>query len=817
MRDFLKYGFDSGERATMQRNCSTLLSRNVGMVARALAVAVFCTPMALAAEVHLSPHADVGKKFVPQDVDWDHPLYQTSFDDAAALKDWQLEGGQRMSVAGGKFVLESKDEGPPATNTNHLVCWLTKEIPADFLLEFSVRPRSRKDGLNIVFFNARGLHGEGIFDPKLRPRTGVFREYHSGDLKNYHISYFATSLEKGPRGDANLRKNPGFHMVAQGKDLVSPAPADAFQTIRLYKRGGTIRLTVDDIVSVAYDDDGKSYGPVWDNSGWIGLRQMGRTVRCEYDHLKICPLKTAPPARLLPHMKDLPADYQDRLRRCLTDMDERLEDSKGKQPVFWANAAICSFALGRHVDGLNKYFASDVFDLKTTKQKLETYGFRLFSTTFIRFYALYNRHTGVIQGLLSPAAEKKFEEYLWNNSVPCVKLSDAKRDPWDSKGGENGQVTNTVGTLLAAQFLKDLPEYANRKFKDGSTAGEQYDAWLAYMSRWLDARVKYGQFQEYGASYQEYTLNALLNLRDFAEDPVLRTKAEMFLDLAFASMAEETVCTQRGGPKNRSKGHDRTCKHYKLLFNAPGGAITDTEFMNNYVLATSNYYPPKPVVDLANDNRGRGNYSFARLAPARTVVGTMEAYREGEQRSPWRKFDRDNPFVLNGFATANYVLGSHTIDTTAEAENHREQRWEGIVFANDPMARIYIDGKNEEVQGKYISNALKSIQDRNVMVTVKWGPNIDKGVDPHLRITFFYSLAAVEEDGGWIFVKSGRAFAAVKVVEGGYKWNKPWAHGDKFRQQTSVSLLLTRSSPPSSSLSTTLAITTTTSRPSKRP
>lgn len=88
-----------------------------------------------------------------------------------------------------------------------------------------------------------------------------------------------------------MRKNAGFNLVATGKDLVATAPDDAFQTIRLYKRGGTIRLMVDDIISVAFDDDGKTYGSVWTHCGWIGLRQMAHTVHCEYDHLKVFPCK----------------------------------------------------------------------------------------------------------------------------------------------------------------------------------------------------------------------------------------------------------------------------------------------------------------------------------------------------------------------------------------------------------------------------------------------------------------------------------------------------------------------------------------------
>jgi hypothetical protein len=271
-------------------NC---LRRFPGRHAIAAVVACLSLPSPGWAAEKPAVHPAVGQKLVPADVYLRQSLYQTSFDDPAELKNWRLEGGKAATVAGGKLVLESTNEGPPADNENHLVYWLNKEFPADFLLEFSVRPRSRADGLNIVFFNARGTGGQSIFDPALAPRDGTFKQYHSGDVKNYHISYWASSLEDGPRVDANLRKNPGFQLVAVGRDLATPAAADAFQTIRLYKRGGTIRLMVDDVVSVAFDDDGQTNGPIWDHAGWIGLRQMGRTVRCEYDHVAVYALKPA--------------------------------------------------------------------------------------------------------------------------------------------------------------------------------------------------------------------------------------------------------------------------------------------------------------------------------------------------------------------------------------------------------------------------------------------------------------------------------------------------------------------------------------------
>lgn len=252
-----------------------------------VAALAFSLPPVAAAEKEPPPHPAVGQRFVPTDVDWSHPVYATKFDNADALAGWKLEGGKRMSIVNGRLVLESDPGGEkPSPTDNHLVCWLTKEMPADFLLELKVRPQDRKNGLNIIFFNARGIHGESIFDTKLQPRSGIFAQYHSGDLNNYHISYWA-----GERGTANVRKNAGFQLVATGKDLVSPAPADSFQTIRLYKRSGTIRLMVDDVIEVAFDDDGKTHGPVWTKAGWIGLRQMAHTIRCDYDDLKVFPLK----------------------------------------------------------------------------------------------------------------------------------------------------------------------------------------------------------------------------------------------------------------------------------------------------------------------------------------------------------------------------------------------------------------------------------------------------------------------------------------------------------------------------------------------
>jgi hypothetical protein len=86
------------------------------------------------------------------------------------------------------------------------------------------------------------------------------------------------------------------------------------------------------------------------------------------------------------------------------------------------------------------------------------------------------------------------------------KLVEARRDVWDMDGSENHHMASKVSNFLVAQFLKDIPAYADLKYDDGSTARQQYDARLAYWHRWIDSRARRGLFMEDGgSSYQNYT------------------------------------------------------------------------------------------------------------------------------------------------------------------------------------------------------------------------------------------------------------------------------------------------------------------------
>jgi len=204
--------------------------------------------------------------------------------------EWVLEGKGRAWTENG--LLRMVSDNP---KKDHLVLWNTRVFPENFLLEFTLSPKHSTNGLNIVFFSARGVDGGGAFDLDQPRRDGVFTNYHSGRLNCYHISYWACSSAGGgtPRGNANLRKNAGFYLPACGVDLITgkgPGP----HTVRILKDGGHIRLETNGRLALIFDDDGKTYGPVW-KDGLIGLRQMAHTEDCSYGSFKVWQIEPAKP------------------------------------------------------------------------------------------------------------------------------------------------------------------------------------------------------------------------------------------------------------------------------------------------------------------------------------------------------------------------------------------------------------------------------------------------------------------------------------------------------------------------------------------
>ncbi|WP_418275788.1 DUF1961 family protein [Isoptericola jiangsuensis] len=190
------------------------------------------------------------------------------------------DGGMVLSSSADEAELVAADRGDHA----HFTLWCPEVFAADVEIAWDVRPLAG-DGLAMLFFAATGTDGRDLFDPSLAERTGHYPQYHSGDVSTLHVSYLRRKWATERRfRTCNLRKSPGFHLVAQGADpLPGPDDADGHYRVRVTKRGAAVQFAIDDLTLFTFHDA----APL--GAGRLGFRQMAPLV-AHYRNLEVTPL-----------------------------------------------------------------------------------------------------------------------------------------------------------------------------------------------------------------------------------------------------------------------------------------------------------------------------------------------------------------------------------------------------------------------------------------------------------------------------------------------------------------------------------------------
>lgn len=193
-------------------------------------------------------------------------LYEAALSSSADVAGWRMEGPGEVSFKDGWMHMSAKDK------SWHHVFWCPVVFPERFVAEWEVQNLHPDEGLLIVFFAAEGLNGEDIFDPSLPARDGTFKYYTKDKIRSYHVSYYANNPKNPEREKAHLRKNNMFALVQTGEEGI-PKTSTAIHKIRLVKDNAHIIFFVDGRRVIDWEDDGKTYGPVY-GKGKIGFRQM---------------------------------------------------------------------------------------------------------------------------------------------------------------------------------------------------------------------------------------------------------------------------------------------------------------------------------------------------------------------------------------------------------------------------------------------------------------------------------------------------------------------------------------------------------------
>lgn len=212
-------------------------------------------------------------------------IYHNPLAAASDVASFRMEGQGLVTFPEGKLRLENGMD-PEAGQAANFVFWCPEDLPSDIAVSWEFQPL-REPGLAILFLAARGAAGKDLFDPSLVPRTGIYDQYHHGEMDAFHISYFRRKwAEERQFHTCNLRKSYGFHLVAQGADPI-PGVEDVVGPYRMLavKQGNALSFFINELLVFSWQDDGETYGPLL-AGGRIGFRQMAPLL-AEYANLQV--------------------------------------------------------------------------------------------------------------------------------------------------------------------------------------------------------------------------------------------------------------------------------------------------------------------------------------------------------------------------------------------------------------------------------------------------------------------------------------------------------------------------------------------------
>ncbi|MGA9657499.1 MAG: DUF1961 family protein [Asticcacaulis sp.] len=212
-------------------------------------------------------------------------IYANPLATPSDVKGFRLEGEALIDFDAGQMRLRNKlsaDQG----QASNFVYWCPEVFPDDIDICWKFTALE-EPGLCILFLAAQGLLPEGevsLFDPRLKPRVGIYDQYTMSDVSALQIAYFRRRWDTERAFHlCNLRRAPGFELLAQGADpLPDVADAKPPYLMRLIKSGAQVAFFMNDLPVLSWQTEGRG-GPT---SGCIGFRQMAPLVAM-YSHLEV--------------------------------------------------------------------------------------------------------------------------------------------------------------------------------------------------------------------------------------------------------------------------------------------------------------------------------------------------------------------------------------------------------------------------------------------------------------------------------------------------------------------------------------------------
>lgn len=406
-------------------------------------------------------------------------------------------------------------------------------------------------------------------------------------------------------------------------------------------------------------------------------------------------------------------------------------------------------------------------------------------------------------GLLKPEVESKIFEMMWyfvsdqsyltryvssdekpvngkTGYLSIVPADYSLGNTWHVEGSENHHIMRFYTKWHFSKLLKDLPDYKDRRSDDGHVPAEHYAAWTAYVKQYIKERAKKGLFIEFANDfYGMESLKSIYTLYDFGDEE-MHNLIGKFLDLYWATWAQEQIDGVRGGSRARVyQGREsmRGDTHFRKLSWYNLGLVGPSEIKQNiFTFVTSNYRMPDVVMDMALDVEGRGDYEITQRR-----IGISDGTHS--INIPYYGFKTDEGLLRYSYCTPDYIMGTFECEAMNAPINAGEigatskewamissqNRWMGVIFEGHHSARIYAQCNLAEGTGKANYNSHWGFQKKGCMMVQKMKEEYSRyATDLRIFVSDFGRNKMFEKDG-WFFAEYDGAYAAVKFVSGGYK------------------------------------------------
>ena len=439
----------------------------------------------------------------------------------------------------------------------------------------------------------------------------------------------------------------------------------------------------------------------------------------------------------------------------------------------WNGSAACvdAFATNQSVDDANIWIMN-FFDDEIANAQHKFSGLTTLMN-LVRVFVTFHSESRFSPGRLKPDVEARMkdvffrimnEEFMRSHLIMSSK--DIRLDKIiEMDRHANGPIRWDVFQYLALSVLKDDSAYADRVFQHGDTVTSRYEIFGAFLKKHLKEWSLWGMWNEFGSSYISRTLSGYFNLVDLPEDPELRQLARMWIDLAMIEHEQIAISGIRGGSKSRPKkgglGNSFNCSGETAFLYGERGVIVT----GNGQIPHTDYQVPDAAILLRKLGKPITSYEISNLHPGEFIVKQRSPGENATDMIDWGRRTqveqiRSSHAINYAYCTPDYVMGCAMIDPNRLYVNGIGGRWGGAIFQDlSVVAFEAYSGEKWYVQSKDVM-----IAQRIPESTYHNWP----------RIMFFMGSDKVERDG-WVLgvTRNGRAYAAIKVVSGGYFWDGP--------------------------------------------